>query len=117
MKISQSGKIVDQIGWPIPLVIEFRTVKISKSRKGVVWWRTRDSLSHVSQSSQTAKPRSCSNLPAFLDFNGILTRIRLIIELKFLNLIKFPNMALGTRPTVARACLPPPGWHPAEGTR
>ena len=25
------------------------TVKILKSRKGVVWWRTRDSLSHVLQ--------------------------------------------------------------------
>ena len=25
------------------------TVKIEKSRKGVVWWHTRDSLSHVSQ--------------------------------------------------------------------
>ena len=29
--------------------INFHTVKILKIRKVVVWWRTRDSLSHVSQ--------------------------------------------------------------------
>ena len=29
----------------------FTTVKILKSRKGVVWWRARGSLNHVSQSS------------------------------------------------------------------
>ena len=29
------------------------TVKIKKSRKSVVWWRTRDSLSHVSKSSDS----------------------------------------------------------------
>ena len=32
-------------------------------------------------------------------------------------IVKFPNMAISTRPTVARACLPPNGWHPEEGTR
>lgn len=32
-------------------------------------------------------------------------------------IIKFPNMAISTRPTVARACLPASDWHPAENTR
>ena len=37
---------------------------------GVVGWRTRDSLSHVSQLNCVVKPRSFSSLPAFLDLNG-----------------------------------------------
>ena len=36
-----------QVSFVIP------TLKIKKSRKGVVWWRTRDSLSHVSQCSDS----------------------------------------------------------------
>ena len=52
----------------------FTTVKIQKNRKGVVWWRTRDSLSHVPMKRLLAKPRSFSNLPAFSDFNDSISR-------------------------------------------
>ena len=39
-----------------------------------MWWRTRDSLSNMSQKDGLlAKPRSFSNLPAFLDLNGTKT--------------------------------------------
>ena len=37
----------------------------------MLWWRTRDSLSYVSQWLLLAKQRSLSNLPAFLNLNGI----------------------------------------------
>jgi hypothetical protein len=32
-------------------------------------------------------------------------------------IIKFPDMSLKSRPTAARACLPPKNWHPKEGTK
>ena len=52
---------------PVPRLSFFRgrgslTVKIQKSRKAVVWWRTRDSLSHVSQWSVSQQNQGVSEI-------------------------------------------------------
>ena len=46
------------------------TVKISKSRKGIVVAHEKLTESRVKMGSLLAKPRSFLNLPAFLDLNG-----------------------------------------------
>ena len=51
--------------------MSYSTVKIQKRRKGVMWWRTRDSLSHVSQQSDSQQNQGVSQTSLFLDLNGI----------------------------------------------
>ena len=42
--------------------VRFPTDKIKKSRKGVLWWRTRDSVSHVSQWSDSLQNQGVSQI-------------------------------------------------------
>ena len=56
----------------------YSTVKIQKSMKGVVRWRTRDSLSHVSQQRDSQQNQGVSQI--FLFFQ-ILTKGQKIVEL------------------------------------
>ena len=53
-------------------IVTFITDKIKKNGKGMVWWRTRDSLSDVSQWTDSwLNPGVSQNFPAFLDSNDI----------------------------------------------
>ena len=44
----------------------YTTVKPYKSREGVVWWRTKDSLSHVPQWSDSKQTKELLEPPCFL---------------------------------------------------
>ena len=49
----------------ISFLLWFYTVKIQKSRKDVIWWHTRDSLSHVSQGSDSSQKQWVSQISRF----------------------------------------------------
>ena len=60
-------------------------MKIEKSREGGVWWRTRDTRATCQNRGLLLKWSVFSNLPDFLDLNGIRTE-KLVPVLQFMGM-------------------------------